>query len=60
MKDITVICDCGKTMHKIEDGREQHTKRRFSAYPENSMEFACSCGKAVDVTWSEYKLEKVE
>lgn len=53
MKDITVICDCGEPMIKIEDGREQHTLVRNPEYPRFCMEFVCSCNKAVDISWKE-------
>jgi len=56
MKDILVICDCGKPMMKIEDGREEHTLRHNPKYPCACMEFVCSCGQAVDISWKESKL----
>ena len=53
MNDISVLCDCGKIMKKIEDGRERHTVVFNPLYPKRSMEFVCPCGKAVDISWVE-------
>ena len=60
MKDIKVICDCGLEMAKIEDGRERHTKAFQPEYPDNQMEFACPCGKAIDLVWKESEMEMMD
>ena len=59
MMDIEVICECGKKMAKIEDGREESTTRFLPCFPKNGMEFVCECGKAVDIRWEEVEMEKV-
>ncbi len=58
MKDISVTCDCGKPMIKIEDGRLQSTLFHNPHYPKFCMEFVCPCGKAVDVSWGESLLQE--
>lgn len=53
MKDIKVICECGKEMVKSEDGREGATKHNSPDFPSNQMDFVCPCGKKVTVAWLE-------
>jgi len=60
VKTIKVICDCGQEMFKIEDGRQLHTIFFQPGYPYEVMEFACECGKTVDITWREIELEVIE
>jgi len=53
MKDIKVVCRCGKEMVKSEDGREGATKHNSPDFPSNQMDFICPCGKKVTVVWLE-------